>query len=295
VAGALHVRAAQLVGLAGAGVQRACRWRRARSCDGRRRTRRRSAGCAACAARVGLAYDLAGSVVLDPDRAVQQAVALLFQSFARTGSARAVVQEFAREGLQFPAAARPAQGRAGLGRAAQALVVLGLLEGDVAGVGALDQRGPPPGCRAASCPRPAAASCRSRCQAAVGSEFVEVAGVIEAILVADQRARSPRPARRPSRARRRAGAARTDARQTRCSRSPDAAWSGAHTGPPDAPQLHDLNSHAQDHNPGLTLTTSMRGAPETPVPPRGTKTSRRATAGAQGALPASVLPGSARG
>ena len=51
---------------------------------------------------VGLAYDLAGSVVLDPDRAVQQAVALLFQSFARTGSARAVVQEFAREGLQFP-------------------------------------------------------------------------------------------------------------------------------------------------------------------------------------------------
>jgi len=51
---------------------------------------------------VGLAYDLTGSVVPDPDRAVQQAVALLFQRFARTGSARAVVQEFAREGLQFP-------------------------------------------------------------------------------------------------------------------------------------------------------------------------------------------------
>ena len=51
---------------------------------------------------VGLAYDPAGSVVLDPDRAVQQAVELLFATFARTGSARAVVQEFAREGLLFP-------------------------------------------------------------------------------------------------------------------------------------------------------------------------------------------------
>jgi len=51
---------------------------------------------------VGLAYDPAGSVVLDPDRAVQQAVELLFATFARTGSARAVVQQFAREGLLFP-------------------------------------------------------------------------------------------------------------------------------------------------------------------------------------------------
>src|SRR3954471_4892304 len=40
---------------------------------------------------VGLVTDHAGKVVLDPDRAVQDAVGHLFQTFARTGSARAVV------------------------------------------------------------------------------------------------------------------------------------------------------------------------------------------------------------
>lgn len=55
---------------------------------------------------VGLLYDPAGKVVLDPDTAVQQALRHLFHTFERTGSARAVVQTFNREGLLFPARVR---------------------------------------------------------------------------------------------------------------------------------------------------------------------------------------------
>jgi DNA invertase Pin-like site-specific DNA recombinase/DNA-binding transcriptional regulator YiaG len=55
---------------------------------------------------VGLVCDPAGRVVLDPDTSVQQAVRHLFATFERTGSARAVVQTFNREGLLFPARTR---------------------------------------------------------------------------------------------------------------------------------------------------------------------------------------------
>ncbi|HZD22781.1 MAG TPA: recombinase family protein [Acidimicrobiia bacterium] len=55
---------------------------------------------------VGLVYDPGDNVVLDPDTAVQDAVRHLFAVFARTGSARAVVQAFAREELLFPARIR---------------------------------------------------------------------------------------------------------------------------------------------------------------------------------------------
>jgi hypothetical protein len=51
---------------------------------------------------VGLVYDPAGKVVLDPDAGVRHAVAHLFATFARTGSARDVVSAFAAEGLAFP-------------------------------------------------------------------------------------------------------------------------------------------------------------------------------------------------
>lgn len=51
---------------------------------------------------VGLVYDPTGKTVLDPDAGVQQAVRHLFAVFARTGSARAVVQTFRAEGLRFP-------------------------------------------------------------------------------------------------------------------------------------------------------------------------------------------------
>ena len=51
---------------------------------------------------VGLAYDAAGHVVLDPDAAVRGAVAHLFATFAATGSATACVKAFSTAGLLFP-------------------------------------------------------------------------------------------------------------------------------------------------------------------------------------------------
>ena len=51
---------------------------------------------------VGLVTDPTGKVVLDPDAGVQHAISHLFATFARTGSARAVVQTFTAEGLLFP-------------------------------------------------------------------------------------------------------------------------------------------------------------------------------------------------
>ena len=55
---------------------------------------------------VGLVYDGADHVTLDPDLGVQQAVRLLFDTFTATGSARAVVQSFAAQQLPFPARIR---------------------------------------------------------------------------------------------------------------------------------------------------------------------------------------------
>jgi DNA invertase Pin-like site-specific DNA recombinase len=51
---------------------------------------------------VGLVYDPAGRVVLDPDAGVQQAVRHLFTTFERTGSAFAVVKAFTTQQLSFP-------------------------------------------------------------------------------------------------------------------------------------------------------------------------------------------------
>jgi DNA invertase Pin-like site-specific DNA recombinase len=55
---------------------------------------------------VGLVTDPTGKVVLDPDTAVQHALHYLFDTFARTGSARAVVYAFNHEGILFPARIR---------------------------------------------------------------------------------------------------------------------------------------------------------------------------------------------
>ncbi|MFI6368349.1 recombinase family protein [Nocardia sp. NPDC050630] len=51
---------------------------------------------------VGLVYDGADHVVLDPDQAVQQALRHLFATFAATGSATACVKAFRAAGLLFP-------------------------------------------------------------------------------------------------------------------------------------------------------------------------------------------------
>jgi len=51
---------------------------------------------------VGLVYDAAGKVVLDPDRSVQEAIGQFFDTFGRTGSATATVRSFREQGLAFP-------------------------------------------------------------------------------------------------------------------------------------------------------------------------------------------------
>jgi Recombinase/Recombinase zinc beta ribbon domain len=56
---------------------------------------------------VGFVYDADGHTVLDPDKAVQESVRLLFATFRRTGSAMATVKAFRQQGLLFP---RRAQG-----------------------------------------------------------------------------------------------------------------------------------------------------------------------------------------
>ncbi len=55
-----------------------------------------------CHLPVGLVYDAAFRVVLDPDKQVQQAVRLLFETFLRTQVARQVVKYFREKGLLFP-------------------------------------------------------------------------------------------------------------------------------------------------------------------------------------------------
>ncbi|MGO9784688.1 MAG: hypothetical protein ACLPKE_28590 [Streptosporangiaceae bacterium] len=51
---------------------------------------------------IGLVYDAAGHVILDPDTAIQGAPRHLFTTFEATGSATAVVKAFRAAGLSFP-------------------------------------------------------------------------------------------------------------------------------------------------------------------------------------------------
>jgi DNA invertase Pin-like site-specific DNA recombinase len=51
---------------------------------------------------IGLIYNSEGRLVLDPDKQVQAAVRLLFDTFRRTGSAMATVRTFRRQNLLFP-------------------------------------------------------------------------------------------------------------------------------------------------------------------------------------------------
>lgn len=51
---------------------------------------------------VGLVYDPADKVVLDPDSQVRESVGHMFETFERTGSASATVRHFREQGLRFP-------------------------------------------------------------------------------------------------------------------------------------------------------------------------------------------------
>jgi DNA invertase Pin-like site-specific DNA recombinase len=93
-----------LLGLKGTMSQAELHLIRARLIGGQRSKARR--GELQMPLPVGLVYDGAGKVVLDPDTGVQDALRHVFALFARTGSARAVVQEFNRDGLLFPVRVR---------------------------------------------------------------------------------------------------------------------------------------------------------------------------------------------
>ena len=93
-----------LLGLKGTMSEAELHFIRARLIGGQRSKARR--GELQMPLPVGLVYDPAGKVVLDPDTGVQQAIRHLFTLFARTGSARAVVQQFNTDGLLFPVRVR---------------------------------------------------------------------------------------------------------------------------------------------------------------------------------------------
>lgn len=63
---------------------------------------------------IGLVYDGAGRVVLDPDRQIQDTVRLVFDTFRETGSAYAVVRRLRGEKLLFPQRVRRGIGKGDL-------------------------------------------------------------------------------------------------------------------------------------------------------------------------------------
>jgi len=60
---------------------------------------------------IGLAYDGAGHVILDPDQQIQRTVRMLFDTFRQSGSATATVRRFMREGWKFPRRVRRGIGK----------------------------------------------------------------------------------------------------------------------------------------------------------------------------------------
>jgi DNA invertase Pin-like site-specific DNA recombinase len=62
---------------------------------------------------VGLCYDQLGNVTLDPDAGARAAIEYLFKCFEQTGSAHAVVKQFAAEQLRFPGRHAPGGPHAG--------------------------------------------------------------------------------------------------------------------------------------------------------------------------------------
>lgn len=60
---------------------------------------------------IGLVYDGAGHVVLDPDQQIQASVRLLFETYRQTGSASATVRRFTSEGWSFPQRIRRGLGK----------------------------------------------------------------------------------------------------------------------------------------------------------------------------------------
>lgn len=95
-----HYNDRLLLGLKGAMSEAELHLLRARLIGGMMNKARR--GELRCRLPIGLVYDAADRVMLDPDQQVQGAVRLFFKTFERTGSACATVKDFANQGLTFP-------------------------------------------------------------------------------------------------------------------------------------------------------------------------------------------------
>jgi DNA invertase Pin-like site-specific DNA recombinase len=63
---------------------------------------------------LGLAYNVEGQCILDPDQQVQESLRLLFATFRRSGSAMATVKAFRQQGLKFPRRLRSGPGKGDL-------------------------------------------------------------------------------------------------------------------------------------------------------------------------------------
>lgn len=59
-----------------------------------------------CPLPIGFVYGPGGRVELEPDKQIQDAIRLLFETFRRTGSATATVKAFRAQGLRFPRRAK---------------------------------------------------------------------------------------------------------------------------------------------------------------------------------------------
>jgi Recombinase/Recombinase zinc beta ribbon domain len=89
-----------LLGLKGTMAQAELHWLRGRLLGGK--LNKATKGELRFPLPVGLCYDQESRIALDPDEEVCGAVALVFHLFRQTGSACAVVQQFAKSSLRFP-------------------------------------------------------------------------------------------------------------------------------------------------------------------------------------------------
>lgn len=95
-----HFNDRLLLGLKGTMSEAELHVLKARLLGGQRNKARR--GELEMALPIGLVYDAAGAVTLDPDQSIQQALRMVFDTFREVQSATAVLRRFIREGLRFP-------------------------------------------------------------------------------------------------------------------------------------------------------------------------------------------------
>ncbi len=95
-----HFNDRLLLGLKGTMSEAELHVLKARLLGGQRNKARR--GELEMALPIGLVYDAAGAVTLDPDLHIQQAVRMVFDTFREVRSATAVLRRFVRERLRFP-------------------------------------------------------------------------------------------------------------------------------------------------------------------------------------------------